>query len=87
MHCVWREAGDTIIQPHHQPLQPGTPLEIDFFFISDPDGHLDDYSMVVKYGLSSEKNLLSTADVGSFGYIAAPGALSDRTIRTPLRRR
>jgi len=55
-----------------QPLQPGTSLEVDYF-ISDPDGHLDDYSLVVKYGLSSEKNLLSTADVGSFSYIAGPG--------------
>jgi len=53
-------------------LKPGTPLEIDFF-ISDPDGHLDSYSLVVKYGLSSEKNLLSTADVGTFSYIAGAG--------------
>jgi hypothetical protein len=55
-----------------QPLTPGTPLEIDFF-VTDPDEHLDHYSLNVKYGLDSEKNLLSTVDVGSFSFIAGPG--------------
>ncbi|HKF06381.1 MAG TPA: carboxypeptidase-like regulatory domain-containing protein [Candidatus Sulfotelmatobacter sp.] len=67
-----RLGGTSVLPCGSQPLQPGTPLEIDFF-ISDPDGHLNDYSMVVKYGLSSEKNLLSNADVGSFSYIAGAG--------------
>ncbi|RUL77508.1 carboxypeptidase-like regulatory domain-containing protein [Dyella choica] len=67
-----RLGGTTVLPCSSQVLQPGTPLEIDFF-VTDPDGHLDDYSIVLKYGLNSEKNLLSAADVGSFSYIAGPG--------------
>jgi hypothetical protein len=62
----------TVLPCGAETLPEGTPLEIDFF-VTDPDGHLNDYSLVVKYGLSSEKNLLSTADVGSFSYIAGAG--------------
>jgi hypothetical protein len=67
-----RIGGSSVLPCGSQPLQAGTPLEIDFF-VTDPDGHLDDYSLVVKYGLSSEKNLLSTADVGSFSFVASAG--------------
>jgi len=61
----------------HQ-LQPGTPLEIDFFVtdnpaLPDPNAHLDHYELTVKYDLGSIKNLLSSADVGTFSYIAGAG--------------
>ena len=62
----------TILPCGAQALKAGTPLDIDFF-VSDPDGHLDSYSLTLKYGLNSEKNLLSAADVGSFSYIAGLG--------------
>ena len=45
-------------------LQAGTPLDIDFF-VTDPDGHLDSYELVVKYDVGSVKDLLSAADVGA----------------------
>jgi hypothetical protein len=53
-------------------LAPDTPLEIDFF-VSDPDGHLDHYELVLKYDLGSVKNLLSTADVGTFTLTGGAG--------------
>ena len=53
-------------------LQPGTPLEISFF-VTDPDGHLDHYELVVKYDLGSFKNLLNAADVGAFSFSAPFG--------------
>ena len=55
-----------------QQLQPGQSLDI-VFYVTDPDQHLDDYSLVVKYGLSNEKNLLSTADVGTLTLSAGAG--------------
>ncbi len=67
-----RIGASTVLPCGAQPLQAGTPLEVDFF-VSDPDGHLDSYSLTVKYGLNSEKNLLNAADVGSFSYTAGAG--------------
>lgn len=55
-----------------QPSIPPTPLEVDFF-VTDPDGHLDHYELVVLYDLGSIKNLLSTADVGPFTLSALSG--------------
>jgi hypothetical protein len=58
--------GATAVAPcDSQKLESGTPLEIDFF-VTDPDGHLDHYELDVRFDLGSIKNLLSTADVGSF---------------------
>jgi hypothetical protein len=53
-------------------LQPGTPLDIDFF-VTDPDGHLDHYELVVKYDLGSIKNLLNPAEVGPLTLSGVPG--------------
>lgn len=39
-------------------LPHNTPLEIDFF-VTDPDGHLDHYELVVKFDLNSVENLLT----------------------------
>jgi hypothetical protein len=65
--------GGVLVAPcGSQQLKPGTPLEIDFF-VTDPDGHLDHYELVVKYDLGSIKNLLSAAEVGSFTLVPPPG--------------
>jgi hypothetical protein len=53
-------------------LQPNTPLDIDFF-VTDPDGHLDYYELVLKYDIGSVKNLLSTSDVGPLNLSGAAG--------------
>ncbi|MBL8294583.1 MAG: carboxypeptidase regulatory-like domain-containing protein [Bryobacterales bacterium] len=55
-----------------QQLQPGTPLEIDFF-ATDPDGHLDHYDLEVKYDLGSVKNLLNPAQVGTLSLTPLAG--------------
>jgi len=50
--------GGVAVQPcGAQQLQPGTPLEIDFF-ATDPDGHLDHYDLTLQYGLGSIEDLL-----------------------------
>jgi len=67
-----RLGGTTVFPCGAEPLQAGTPLEIDFF-VTDPDGHLDSYSLNVKYGLNSEKDLLSTVDVGTLSLSAGAG--------------
>src|SRR5262245_51739586 len=55
-----------------QQLQHNTPFEIDFF-CTDPDGHLDHYELSLKYDLGSVKNLLSSADVGTFNLSVVSG--------------
>ena len=67
-----RLGGSSVLPCGAHALQPGTPLEIDYF-ISDPDGHLDSYSLTVKFGLSGQKDLLNSGDVGSFSYITGGG--------------
>jgi hypothetical protein len=48
-------------------VEQGKPLVVDFF-VSDPDGHLDHYDLVLKYDQGSYKNLLDL--------IAYPGTLT-----------
>ncbi|MDE3167558.1 MAG: hypothetical protein KGN36_17280, partial [Acidobacteriota bacterium] len=60
-----RLGGASVAPCGAEQLKPGTPFEVDFF-CTDPDGHLDHYEMILRYDLGSVKNLLSTADVGSF---------------------
>ena len=57
--------GAEVLPCDSKKLEPRTPLDIDFF-VTDPDGHLDRYELVVKYDLGSQKDLLSVLDVGAF---------------------
>lgn len=54
-------------------LQPGTPVDIDFF-VTDPDGHLYYYTLVVKSDAGAVKNLLNSAEVGSLMLTGLGGA-------------
>jgi hypothetical protein len=63
-----RLGGTPVLPCGAQPLTPGTSLEIDFF-VTDSAAFLDDYSLVVLYGSSSEINLLDPCEVGTFSFI------------------
>lgn len=68
--------GGSLVAPcGAQQLQPGTPLEIDFSVTDNPVpiGHLDHYTLYVKYDTSTIKNLLSAADVGAFSLTPISG--------------
>jgi hypothetical protein len=57
-----------------QQLQPSTPLEIDFRVTDNPigadaNGHLDHYELWIKWDIGSRKNLLDSADVGTFSLL------------------
>ncbi len=71
--------GGSLVQPcGAQKLEPGTPLDIDFFAsdlitAANPIGHLDHYELTVRYDLGSIRNLLNPADVGALTLTGAAG--------------
>jgi hypothetical protein len=70
--------GSAVLPCGSQQLQPGTPLDIDFF-VSDvvtaanPIGHLDHYELNVLYGLGLITNLLDPTQVGTLSLTGAAG--------------
>lgn len=70
--------GGALVNPcGTQQLLHGQPLEIEFF-VTDPDGHLDHYTLTAEHGLGTSANLLSNAappvGVGALTLVGSSGA-------------
>ena len=55
--------GSTILPCGARHLDPGTPLDIDFFVTDEPIGHLDHYELKLLWGLGNVRDLLAGANV------------------------